>query len=333
MSESTVKIARFHQTGGAEVIKLDNMPLPEPKEGEVRLRVQAIGLNRADVMFRKGQYLIEPKLPAKLGYEAAGIVEAIGPGVDKAMLHRKFSTIPCFDLNEYGVYGEVAIVPAYALAAYPENLTPIEASSIWMQYITAYGALVQIANIGKGDAVVITAASSSVGIAAIEIAKIQGATSIAVTRTAHKKSELLALGADHVIVTDEEDLVKRVNEITNHKGARVTFDPVGGKGVMQLAEAAAFGGIIFMYGALSPEPTPFPLFLAMTKELSVRGYTLFAVLSQPKYREAAEKYVYKHLESGALKPKIDKIFPLSDIVEAHRYMEGNSQIGKIIVQV
>lgn len=333
MSESTVKIARFHQTGGPEVIKLENMPMPEPKEGEVRLRVQAIGLNRAEVMFRKGQYLIEPKLPAKLGYEAAGIVEAVGPGVDKSMLHRKYSTIPCFDLNEYGVYGEVAIVPAYALAAYPENLTPIEASSIWMQYITAYGALVQIANIGKDDTVVITAASSSVGIAAIEIAKVQGATSIAVTRTAHKKPELLALGADHVIVTDEEDLVKRVKEITKNKGARVIFDPVGGKGIMQLAEAAAFGGIIFMYGALSPDPTPFPLFSAMTKELTVRGYTLFAVLSQPKCREAAEKYVYKHLESGALKPKIDKIFHLSDIVEAHRYMESNSQIGKIIVQV
>ncbi len=333
MSETTVKIARFHQTGGPEVIKLDSLPLPEPKAGEVRLRVQAIGLNRAEVMFRKGKYLIEPKLPAKLGYEAAGIVEAIGPGVDKKMLHRKYSTVPCFDLNEYGVYGEVAIVPAYALAAYPENLTPIEACSIWMQYITAYGALVQISQIGKDDTVVITAASSSVGIAAIEIAKVQGATSIAVTRTAHKKAELLALGANHVIVTDEEDLAKRVKEITNNKGATVLFDPIGGEGVMQLAEAAAYGATIFLYGALSPNPTPFPLFLGMTKELTVRGYTLFAVLAQPALREQAEKYVYKHLESGALKPKIDKIFPLSEIVEAHRYMESNSQIGKIIVQV
>src|SRR3990167_11113475 len=168
MTITTVKIARFHQTGGPEVIQLENMPLPEPGKGEVRLRVQAIVLNRAEVMYRKGKYLVQPQLPSKLGYEAAGIVEAIGPGVDQKLLNKKYSTVPCFDLNQYGVYGEVAIVPAYALAAYPEQLTPIEATSIWMQYLTAYGALVHYGQITKDDFVVITAASSSVGIAAIE---------------------------------------------------------------------------------------------------------------------------------------------------------------------
>ncbi len=114
-------------------------------------------------MFRKGKYLVDPVLPAKLGYEAAGIVDAIGADVDPAYLHHKFSTVPSFDISQYGVYGEVAIVPANCLSPYPETLTPIEGTSIWMQYLTAYGALIHYAKIRKGDTVLITAASSSVG--------------------------------------------------------------------------------------------------------------------------------------------------------------------------
>ena len=333
MTITTVKIARFHQTGGPEVIQLENMPLPEPGKGEVRLRVQAIGLNRAEVMYRKGKYLVQPQLPSKLGYEAAGIVEAIGPGVDQKLLNKKYSTVPCFDLNQYGVYGEVAIVPAYALAAYPEQLTPIEATSIWMQYLTAYGALVHYGQITKDDFVVITAASSSVGIAAIEITKAQGAVSIATTRTAKKKPALLALGADHVIVTEEEDLPLRVKEITAGKGARIIFDPVAGKSLESLAAAAEAGGTIFIYGGLSSEPTPFPLFTALSKGLSIRGYTLFEVVLIPALRAKAEKYVFDHLQMGTFKPKIAHIFTLDQIVDAHRYMESNEQIGKIVVTV
>jgi len=129
-----------------------------------------------------------------------------------------------------------------------------------MQYLTAYGALIWLGQVAKGDFVVITAASSSVGIAAIEMVKVEGATSIAVTRTAAKKASLLKLGADHVIVTDEEDLVARVHEITSGKGARVVFDPIGGTILESLAAATAPKGIIFEYGALAPEPTPYPLF-------------------------------------------------------------------------
>lgn len=124
MSNAKVKIVRIHETGGPDVLKLEEVLLPEPAKGEVRLRVQAIGLNRAEVMYRKGQYLIQPQFPSHIGYEAAGIVEAVGPGVDQKLLNKKFSTVPCFNLNQYGVYGEIAIVPAYALAAYPEILPP-----------------------------------------------------------------------------------------------------------------------------------------------------------------------------------------------------------------
>jgi NADPH:quinone reductase-like Zn-dependent oxidoreductase len=333
MADQTVKIVRFHETGSADVLKIEELPMPEPGEGEVRLRVKAIGLNRAEVMFRMGQYLIAPRLPSKLGYEASGTVEAIGRGVDTSWMGKTVSTVPAFAADAYGVYGEVAIVPVSALAVYPARLTPEEGTSIWMQYLTAYGALIHQGHLAKGDFVLITAASSSVGLAAIEIAKAEGAVSIATTRTSKKKSELLALGADYVIATEEEDLVARVAQITGGKGARIAFDPVGGKGLEALAGAAAQSGIIFEYGALASDPTPFPLFAVLSKHLTVKGYTLFEIISDPAAFAKAKQYVFEHLEAGNFKPKIDKTFPLSEIVEAHQYMESNEQIGKIVVVV
>jgi len=333
MAIETVKIVRFHELGAADVLKLDDMPLPEPGKGEVRLRVKAIGLNRAEVMFRQGLYLVSPKLPAKIGYEASGTVEAVGEDVDKSLIGKTMSTVPAFPADAYGVYGEVAIVPASALAAYPKKLSYEEGTSIWMQYLTAYGALITQGKVQKGEFVLITAASSSVGIAAIEIVKAEGAISIAATRTSEKKAELLKLGADFVIATEEEGLVAKVMEITGGKGARIVFDPIGGPILEKLAAATAVQGIIFEYGALATEPTPFPLFAVLGKHLTVKGYTLFEILSVPSEREKAEKYVFDHLEKGDFVPRVDKTFPLSEIVEAHRYMESNAQIGKIVVTV
>jgi len=333
VANETAKVVRFHTVGGPEVLKIQEEQIPEPGKGEVRLNVKAIGLNRAEVMFRKGEYLESGILPSKLGYEAAGVVAAVGPGVDKSWLGKKASTVPAFLMTNYGVYGEVAIVPADALAVYPEKLTPEQGTSIWMQYLTAYGALIAHAQITKGDFVVVTAASSSVGIAAIDMVKAEGAISIATTRTSKKKGALLEVGATHVIATEEEDFIARVKEITGAKGARVIFDPIAGKGIELLAEAAAYGGTIFEYGALAPEPTPFPLFTALRKGLSVRGYTIREILSVPKLKAKAEQYVFDQVEAGNFKPRIDRVFPFAKIVEAHRYMESNEQIGKIVVTV
>jgi NADPH:quinone reductase-like Zn-dependent oxidoreductase len=202
-----------------------------------------------------------------------------------------------------------------------------------MQYVTAYGGLITNGKLQAGDFVLITAASSSVGLAAIEMVKAEGGISIATTRTAEKKAELLAFGADHVIVTDEEDLVERVNQITGNKGARIVFDPIGGKGLLALADATARGGIIIEYGALATDPTPYPLFAALGKALTIRGYTLFELVAEPALLEKGKKYVFEHIEKGDFKPRIAKTFPLSEIVEAHRYMESNAQIGKIVVTV
>jgi NADPH:quinone reductase-like Zn-dependent oxidoreductase len=328
---NTVKIVRFHQTGPAEVLQFDELPLPEPGPGEVRLRVKALGLNRAEIMFRNGQYLETPVTPAKNGYEAAGIIEAVGPGVDSSWIGKTVSTVPgTFKLNDHGVYGEVAVVPLHGIAEYPSTLSYEEGTSIWMQYLTAYGAIIWLGKVTKGDFVVITAASSSVGLAAIEMVKAEGAISIAVTRTAAKREQLRKIGADHVIVTDEEDLVARVKQITSGKGARVIFDPIGGKILESLAAVAAPKGIIFEYGALAPEPTPYPLFTALAKYLTIRAYTVFELTPDPVFPKA-KQYIFDRLASGAFKPLIDRTFRFAEIVEAHRHMESNAQVGKIVV--
>jgi NADPH:quinone reductase-like Zn-dependent oxidoreductase len=327
------KIVRFHETGSAEVLKLEDLPLSEPGEGEIRLKVEAIGLNRAEVMFRQGQYLESPQFPSRIGYEAAGIVDAVGLGVRGFRVGDRVSTIPSFSMGQYGVYGESAIVPATAVASYPDSLSPVEGTSIWMQYLTAFGALVEYGQIKKGDQVLITAASSSVGLAAIQITKAADALAIVTTRGENKKQQLLDAGADHVIVTDKENLVERVMAITTGHGTRIIFDPVAGPYLERLAEAAAPGGIIFEYGALSTEPTPFPLFPALGKGLSVRGYTLFEIVKDPEMLVRGKQYIYEGLKSGTLKPLIDRTFPLDAIIEAHRHMESNQQIGKIVVRV
>lgn len=327
------KIVRFYEVGGPEVLKIVEEPSKLPGKGEVRLRVQAVGLNRAESMFFRGQYIYESKLPATLGYEASGVVEAVGPDVDKAWIGKQVSTIPAFSLNDYGMLGEEVIVPAFALGEYPASLSPAEGTAIWMQYLTAYGALVPIAHLTKGDFVLITAASSSVGLAAIEIAKAEGAISIATTRTSHKKAELVSLGADHVIATEEEDIVARVQEITGGKGARVVFDPIAGPFLEKLVETAQPGGIVFEYGVLSGQPTPFPLVAALNKGLFIRGYTLMEFTRNPEKLPAAKKYVYDRLADGRFRPKIAKTFPFAETVEAYKYLESNAQVGKVVITV
>ena len=327
------KIVRFYETGAADVLKLEDVPLAEPGKGEVRLKVEAFGLNRAEVMFRQGLYLEEAVFPSRLGYEAAGIVDAVGPEVDGIQVGDRVSTIPSFSIGKYGVYGESAIVPAHATAGYPDTLSTVEGAAIWMQYMTAFGALVEYGRVKKQDTVLITAASSSVGLAAIQIVKSCGAVAVATTRGDSKKESLLEAGADHVIVTDNEDVAARMKDITGGKGANLIFDPVSGPLLEKLADAAAQGAVIFQYGALSLAPTPFPLFQAIGKGLSVRGYTLFEIASEPEKMARGKKFIYDGLSSGALKTIIARTFTLEEIVEAHQFMESNQQIGKIVVTV
>lgn len=331
MTTKTTRSVIFHCTGPASVLSIEEHALVEPKADEVRFKVEAIGLNRAEIMFREGQYLEQPVLPSRLGYEASGVVDAVGPGVGDFEIGDRVSSIPGFSMGEYGVYGESAVVPVAALAKYPDNLDASEGTSIWMQYLTAYGALIEIGQLKAEQSVLITAASSSVGVAAIQIAKRVGAKAIATTRKAGKKTFLLEAGADEVIVTDEVDLAAEVMKMTNGRGAELIFDPIGGPIVEQLASAAARGATLIEYGALSTEPTPFPLFLALGKGLIIRGYTLLEVTLVPDVLAAGKQFVLEGLANGRLKPVIDKTFPFEQIQAAHEYMASNQQMGKIVV--
>jgi NADPH:quinone reductase-like Zn-dependent oxidoreductase len=326
------KIVRFHTLGPPENLKLEDLPSRDPGPGEVKLKVQAVGLNRAELVYMLGVYFEQPELPSRIGYEASGIVESVGPGVDASWIGKKVATIPGFSMSKNGVLGEEAIVPASSLGEYPSKLSPVEAAAIWMQYLTAYGALVTFGGLKRGDPVLITAASSSVGLAAIQIVNIEGGISIAATRKSDKRDELLSLGAAHVVATEEEDLVARIKEITAGKGARIIFDPVGGPGVEKLVEAAAFEGIVFQYGGLSMQPTPFPR-LALGKGLTFRGYTLIEIRNDPERLKPAKQYVFDRLQDGRFHPKIAKTFPLAQAVEAYQYMASNQQVGKIVITV
>jgi NADPH:quinone reductase-like Zn-dependent oxidoreductase len=325
------KVVRFHQLGGPEVLRFEDQPTREPKAGEVRIRVQAVGLNRAEALYARGQYLEQPRLPSGLGYEAAGIIEAVGPDVDRTWIGHKIATVPGFSHNDYPVVGEEAVVPVANVAPYPEKLTPTEAAAMWMQYLTAWGGLVNLGRIAKDDFVVISAASSSVGVAAIQITKEQGAIAIATTRTSKKREELHELGADHVIATAEEDLVTRVDKITGGKGARVLFDPIAGPFVEQLAAAAADHAILIEYGSLSLKPTPFPLVIAMHKQLTMRAYTMREINANHDLSRTAREYVFDRVADGRFQIKIAKTFPFADTVKAYQYLESNEQIGKVVI--
>ncbi len=326
------KVVRIHKHGGPEELRLEDLEVGDPGPGEVRLKVEAIGLNRSEAMFRRGAYPVLPKLPTLIGYEGVGLIEAVGPGVQGFTPGQRVCVFPNTRLGEYGLYAERAIVPVRSLLAPPPNLSAIEAASIWMQYFTAL-AIIEIAHATMGDYVIIRAASSSVGLAAIQLANWAGAVSIATTRKSDKIALLKQHGAAHVIPTDEADLVAEVQRITGGQGARIIFDPVGGPDVDKLALAAAQDGIIFIYGGLSEKPTPYPHWPMAMKNLSLRGWVASTIWNRPERLERNHELILQGLALGHLKPVIAKTFPLARIVEAHQYLESNQQVGKIVVTV
>ncbi|MDN8540358.1 zinc-dependent alcohol dehydrogenase family protein [Erwinia sp. BC051422] len=327
------KVVTFNRTGGPEVLEVVDVQVPAPSANEVQIRVNAIGLNRAEIMYRNGQYVIEPVFPARLGYEAAGTVEAVGENVKDFAKGDPVSVIPSFMFNEYGMYGEIVNAPVHAVVKHPENLSFEQAAASWMMYVTAFGALVEYGNLQAGQNVIIRAASSSVGLAAIQIANMLGAKPIALTRTSEKRDLLLKAGAAAVIATAEQDMVAEINRETNNVGAHIVFDPVGGPDVAKLTQVMAPLGMFFQYGALDSRDMLVPVFDILGKHLTLRGYELFEITTNPEKMARAKAFVTEGLRSGKLKPVIDKTFTLEDIADAQRYMEANGQVGKIVVTV
>lgn len=323
------KVVHFHEFGGPEVLRLEELEVGEPGPGEVRIRVGAIGLNRAEALFRSGGY-VQTSFPSKIGFDAAGVIEAVGQGVDGWAPGDRVATLTGVSMERYGTNAEKILFPADMLAPLLPEQSLVESAACWMQYFTAYG-IVEAGRVGPGDHVVITAASSSVGLAAIQIARAHGATPIAVTRGRAKAEALLREGAAHVIVSDEEDVAVRVRALSGGAGARIVFDPVGGATLSQLATCTAPGGILIWYGALAGMPVDFHWMALLGLNLTLRGYAADILSTDPAARAKVVAYVLDHLRNGDFKPVIDRTFPLEQIAEAHRYLESNAQFGKIVV--
>ena len=327
------RVVRFYEYGGPEVLRIEEIDVPAPRAGEVRIRVKALGLNRAEAMMRSGSYLETPRFPTGLGFEAAGTIESLGDGVGGFATGDAVSVIPPLSMVQWPAYGELATFPAAHVVKHPSELGWEAAAAVWMAYLTAYGALIDLARIPRESFVVITAASSSVGLAALQIANRVGARPIAVTRGSVKRQALLDAGAAHVVVSAEEDLESRLKEIAGPQGVRTVFDPIGGPAVESLTAAMSPGGIFIEYGALSTEPTPFPLFTVLSKSLTLRGYLVHEITGDPARLEAAKSFILDGLQSGKLRPVIARTFPFDRIVEAHRFLESNEQFGKVVVSL
>ncbi|MGZ5985432.1 MAG: zinc-dependent alcohol dehydrogenase family protein [Caulobacteraceae bacterium] len=327
-----VKAVRVHQPGPPEALKIEDLEIGTPGEGEALVEIQAIGLNRAEAAFRQGQYIAPPSYPARIGYEAAGVLLATGPGVTGFTPGQRVSILPNFRQGAYGVYAEQAIVPASSLIAIPDWLGILDAAAVWMANFTAM-AVIEVGKAAPGDFAIIPAASSSVGIAAIQLANWAGAETIAATRTSAKADALKALGARHVVATQETAVPAAVMRNTGGKGARIVFDPVGGPYVMTWASCMAERGILFQYGGLSGEPTPYPHWPAAMKGLSVRGWIATEIWGKPERFAHYKDLILHGLQGGRLKPVIARTFTLDEIVEAHRFLESNQQVGKIVVKV
>ncbi len=189
-----------------------------------------MGLNRVDTVFRSRGIFPEAAIfPSQIGYEASGIIESVGGDVAGFKIGDHVSVLPAFSNRQYGTYGDLILVPAYAVLHYPQNLSFEEAASIWTTFIVAYGMLIDSSQIQAGQVVLINAASSSVGLSAIQITNMEGGVPIALTTSAAKKAALINAGAKHVIVSNEEDVVSRIQQITGGNGVDIILDAVGGQ--------------------------------------------------------------------------------------------------------
>ena len=327
------RAVRLHEFGGPEVLRMEEVVIAEPGPGEVRLRIHAIGLNRTEITLRSGRLPVKPPLPSPIGFEAAGIVEALGAGVAEATIGARVALVPAYSASQYGLYGELALAPARSLVPIPNNVGFVEAAATWAAFGTAWSGLVSVGSLLAGQSVLITAASSSVGLAAIQTANLLRARPIALTRTAAKAHALLAHGAAAVIVTDDQDVVAAARRLTGGAGAQLVFDAVGGPGFATLARATAAGGKLVLYGALDARKTEIPPLDVFARDLTVRGAALTAATRADATLAALKRFVSEGLASGALHPTIARTFSFNDIVDAHRFMEGGEQVGKIVVTV
>ncbi|HWL56596.1 MAG TPA: zinc-dependent alcohol dehydrogenase family protein [Paracoccus sp. (in: a-proteobacteria)] len=324
------RVVRVHAIGGPEVLRIDQLPVEPPGPAEVGIAVDAIGLNRADVMFRRNTYIEKPVLPSRLGFEAVGRITALGPGVTGFRIGQRVAVVPGAPLGAHGTCADWVNVPVARVLPCPEGLSDIQTAALWMSYGTPYGALIEVCGLSAGQRVLITAANTTVGLAAIQIARAVGAIPIGTVLTENLREPVQQAGAEAVIVMESANLAQGLRQ-SAPDGIDAAFDAVGGPQVADIAGAMRPGGTIVIHGALSNEPTPFPLKLALRKNLCLRGYYYTTVTDDPAALSRAQAFLEEGIAAGIIAPRIDRCFALADIDRAHAYLESGQQFGKIVV--
>lgn len=317
--------------GGPEKLELQDVPLPEPQRGEVRIKVKATAVNRADVLQRMGRYASSPDCPATVpGLEFAGAVDAIADGVDGFKDGDRV-----FGLVGGGSYAQYLTVHHRTLARIPENLSFEEAAAIPEAFVTAYDAMVAQCNLSAGEWVLIHAVGSGVGTAAVQIAEAIGARSIGTSRTSEKIDRVKEFGLNHGIVVKEPLFADQVKSITGGAGVHAVLELVGGNYVSEDLDCVATKGRIIVVGLLAGAKVDFSLGKLLTKRVLVRGTTLRARPLEEKIAagQLLAQNIVPLIESGKLQPVVDKIFDLADSSKAHSYMESDDNFGKIVLRV
>jgi NADPH:quinone reductase-like Zn-dependent oxidoreductase len=332
---------RFHQFGPAEVLKVEEHPVALPAPGEVQVRVQAIGISWYDVLWRQNLAPSQARLPAGLGHEMAGVVTAVGEGVDDLKVGDKVASFPSADPNQHPVYGELIVIPRTSLTRYPDVLTPIEASVHYTPLLVAYFAYVDLARIKPGQTALVTDASHCAGPSFVQLGKALGVRVIAATKTDDAREYLLSLGADKVVVTEEQDLLMAVNKYTENRGVDVVLDGLGGPQMSIMGDVLAPRGSLVLYGLQGGNQTPFPACAAFQKNIQFFVHCLGNFTGKPELGitqddaalQRALRDINQLTADRVLEPLKTRVFAFSDVVQAHRYMDGCPIGGRAVLEV
>ena len=329
----TIQVVRLHEVGyPADTLRIERIARPTLRPDEVGIRVHAFALNRADWLYARGMHYTALVLPSRIGSECAGVVEEVGSAVHDIKPGDKVATVP-FNTTMHGVQGEYAVVPARYVAPWPAELSAIEATSIWMQYLTAYFAFIEVGQLTARDHVLIPAASSSAGLAAVQLAKLCGATVIATTRSSAKAALIYETGADTVVVVNDSiDLSNAILQASGERGVRIVYDPVAGPFMRRYLDALAPNARIFIYGLLSGQATELDIVPLVRRAAVVHPYSMFNHVSDPDQLRRGIAFVLDAIRDRGLRPRIGKVFGFGESVSAYRELDDDSHYGKIVVE-
>lgn len=318
---------------GFSGLTLSEEPPEAPGPGQVRLRVEAMALNWGDMDLMLDNYSFSfPSFPARVGIEAAGVIDALGKGVTGWRIGDRAGTLPHF-YGHRGVSGDQAIVDARYLAPTPQGLTRAESASIWMQFLTAYYPISEITPAGPGDAVLVTAGTSTAGSAALAIGAARGATMIATTRDPANEAFLRAEGAAHVLVPGRDDLASSLRDITGGRGIMAAFDPVGAGLIAQYSPALARDARIYFYGTLDGRAPTLPLVDMFQANATFQPYSVFNYVADDAARARGIAFVTESLARGTLRPRIDRTFPMEAYRAAWDYLRApRATHGKVVIE-